>query len=152
MTIQSALIFAALMAIYFAIVSFNDTVPPPPGRASDMVIGLVASIGGGCVAAIGIAGILLIGRACSRTTVTPEGLRVQRSLWPQDFVAWGDIRSTDVRTYKGWRTLYIKPKLLSREVGVSLEFDKPDEFKRAIARYSETGNPIRSALGIENLK
>lgn len=151
-TIKVALVFAAVMAVYFAINSFTDTAAPRSGRPSDLVIGLVGSIGGGVIVAILVASILLIGRACSSTTVTSEGLRVQRSLWRREFVAWSDIRSADVRTYYGWRMLCIKPKLLSRVILVSLEFDKPDEFKSAVARVADGQNPIRSALGIENTK
>jgi len=151
-TIKLALVFAATMAVYIAIDSFTDTAPPRSGRASDLVVGLVGSIGGGFVVAIFVASILLIGRACTSTTVTPEGLRVQRSLWRREFVAWSDIRSADARTYYGWRMLYIKPKLLSRVVVVSLEFDNPDEFKSAVVRVTDGQNPIRSALGIETIK
>jgi hypothetical protein len=151
-TIKLALVFTATMAVYFAINSFTDTAPPRSGRASDLVVGLVGSIGGGFVLAIFVASVLLIGRACSSTTITPEGLLVRRSLWRREFVAWSDIRSADVRTYYGWRMLYIKPRLLSRVIGVSLEFDNPDEFKSAVARVADGQNPVRSALGIENIK
>jgi len=147
-TIKLALVFAATMAIYFAIDSFSD----PASPSSELVVGLVGSIGGGFVVAIFVASILLIGRACSSTTVTPEGLRVQRSLRRKDFVAWADIRSADVRTYYGWTMLYITPKLLSRVIGVSLELDEPKEFESAVARFADSQNPIRAALGIEKTK
>ena len=102
--------------------------------------------------AIFVASILLIGPACSSTTVTPEGLHVQRSLWRREFVAWSDIRSADVRSYYGWKMLYIRPRLLSYVILVSLESDNPHEFKSAVARVADAQNPIRSALGIESTK
>jgi hypothetical protein len=151
-TVKLSLVFAATVAAYVAIDSFTDTAPPRSGHTSDLVVGLMGSIGGGFLVAIFVASILLIGRACSSTTVTPDGLRIQRSLWRREFVAWSDIRSADVRTYYGWRMLYIKPKLLSRVIVVSLEFDKPNEFKSAVARVADDENPIRRALGIESIK
>jgi hypothetical protein len=105
----------------------------------------IAALGGVGIGA-GVAVILLIGRACSKTVITADDLFVQRALWHRNFVKWSEILSAQRRDMNGWRYIYMKTPSTFLEVGLSIEVDDPRGFAAEIARYTQPGHPLRAEL------
>jgi hypothetical protein len=120
--------------------------PSARGWADDAMMGLGIAAAGGCACALLTAVLLAIGRSCSKTVISADGLFVQRAPWRRNFVRWSDIQSAQARNVNGWRYIYLKTAATWLDVGLSIEVDGFGDFAAEIARHTLQSNPLRLEL------
>lgn len=134
------------MGVYFVFDAFFGHKPSIYSPLQDAAAGIGMAVVGGLGVGAAVAVILLIGRACSRTVITADGLFVQRALWHRNFVKWSEILSAHRGDMNGWRYIYMKTSSTFLQVGLSIEVDDPRAFAAEIARYTQPGHPLRAEL------
>ncbi len=146
MATRGGVTLTLVISAYVVWVATYGSPAPVSGRLNFAFVGLAATLTGGVLVAILIAGILLVGRASSKTVVSSEGLYVQRALWRRDFVRWSDIQLAKPRSLNGWRYMYMRTSTTLSEVAMSVEFDNPSDFDALVSRWAPPDNPLRVAL------
>lgn len=126
---------------------FVDMGPRVYGNLHLLLIGMAGAVGLGVLVCLLVGGVLLIGRASTKTVISNDGVFIQRAPWHKNFVRWTEIQSVTPREFNGWRYLYLKtPVSALGEVGLSVEVDEPRELELAIARFAPPSNPLRVAV------
>ena len=146
MATRGGVTLTLLLSVYVLWDATYGTPAPASGRLNSAFVGLAFALMGGILAVILLAGILLVGRAGSKTVVSSEGLYVQRALWRKDFVRWSDIQSVKRRNFNGWRYLYMRTSATLSEVAMSVEIDNPSDLDTVVSRWAPPDNPLRVAL------
>ena len=146
MSLRVGLAVGTAIAVLVLWDAFTGDGPSTKGRPYDALMGLGLAAVAACACAVLIALVLMIGRACSKTVVTSDGLYVQRAPWHKNFVQWSDIQSAQRRDANGWRYIYMKTSSTLLDVGLSIEVDSLRDLAAEIARYAPQNNALRVEL------